>query len=256
MVAEQPPLSVWKAPEAAEGATVVEEPAKREPTALEKFAGENWKNLPARIAGAASSGKPEDVVDIIRNLPKDPENPKKTKYPDLQAALKELGRTDIQDAFDKMFNEYLHKNNGFLSFVRGRKNYSNIGYDAYRLSADSTQDQRTYVAEAVQEFVMDMTARKDDSRFALLKDDVKLLTGTVLGLKTDRLIKDGMPDMRTIAAVALVARRMANPNELVGAWADRLGVKVATPVPGQPAQQAKPPEEKESDRGRTIRIPL
>ncbi|MDD5172266.1 MAG: SGNH/GDSL hydrolase family protein [Candidatus ainarchaeum sp.] len=211
-------------------------PLRKAPqTELEKFADANWKDLPTRIYGAARGGKPEEVMAIARTLPKD--------YATLPLALNELGRTDITDAFDMMFNDYLHQDKAFLDFASGRKNYAALANPAVRLSPSSNAAERRFAAEAVQDFIRYIAERTDDPAYAKFKEDIRVLSKAVLGLKGDELVKDGIPDLRTIAAVAVYTWRKAHMEAAAGEWTKKIP-NVTIP---QGAQQPAP-EQKKKER--------
>lgn len=209
--AVEPPATAVTQPVTTQPSAVTAQP-EAEPTPLEQFAGENWVELAQLLFTGVREGDVMGLITLVSTLPEDQFS--------LESALDALGRTDLKDAFDRIFNEYVHSNNDFLSFVRSRPEYRGIANPTVELSSESSDEDRQLIVRAVKDFV---NTRADADQ--ALKQDLKILYQDVLGGTNDRLDStSGTPDVQTIAALAVLAWRSGNRRAQPGEWARELGV--------------------------------
>jgi lysophospholipase L1-like esterase len=211
-------------------------------TALQDFADQHWRNLTAELYQSTQGGRPAGIVTIMRNLPQG--------HSSLADALRALNRTDIRDAFDRIFNEYLHTNAAFLQFCRtfsvnNENPYEGIARDSTRLSASTSDPDRRRVMRAFAQFI-NQEAQRTGDQYSRLRQDLILLYRQALSMGRDDYDPDGRTDMRLMAAIAVYSWRMANPNAAVGDWAQSLGIRPAQRQDEQrretpPPQPVEPP---------------
>lgn len=234
-------IPVWNAPEVISAEKVAKETAK--PTVLQEFAGKEWSNLVNELFLAVRKGRPQAVGTLMRNLPEG--------YGTIEDALRDLHRPDIVKAFDRIFNEYLHKDDDFLRFVKSKKEFRRIARDATRLGEQSSETDRRLIARAVQSFINFSAQRTDKKWYSSLDDDLNILYKEVLGSKSETLRVDGMVDMRTMAALSVYTWRMKNRDATVGEWAKNIP-NVTLPEKLQVAPGTKDEGPK---RRRVLRLP-
>jgi lysophospholipase L1-like esterase len=213
-------------------------------SALQEFADRNWRNLAAEIYRGVHDGRPAGIITLMRTLP--------SGQSTIEGALGALNRDDIERSYDRIFNDYLHRDPDFLSFVRSRRDYSSLERPSVTLSASSSATDRRLIIRAMQEFVNYTAGRSGEDWFGRLRDDVRFLSQDVLHLGRDDLHVNGLGDMRTLAALAVYSWRKANRSEAVGAWASTLGITPARREPPQAQPQAPPPPETREPQRRRV----
>ena len=182
-------------------------------TALQEFADANWRNLSSELYQSARNGRPAGIVTLMRNLP--------PTHTSLDAALRDLHRTDINDAFDRIFNDYLHSDSGFLQFCRGRQEFQGIAREATRLSSSTTAQDRRMVLRAIGQYLNNEAQRSGDV-YDRLRQDLAMLYRQVFSMGRDDYDATGVSDMRLMAAIAVYSWRMANQAATVGDWAQSI----------------------------------
>ncbi|MEW6035266.1 MAG: GDSL-type esterase/lipase family protein, partial [Candidatus Micrarchaeota archaeon] len=226
----------------------------RQPTAtqarseLQDYADRNWRNLSTELSNAARQGRPEAIITLSRNLPQGQAS--------LEAALTALNRDDIARAYDRVFNDYFHRDRDFLDFCRTRTEYQSIALESVTMSAQRTPAERRAVVRAMQEFINYQAGRSGDEYYTRLRDDLRLLYRDGLRLTGDSqqsLHIDGMEDVRTLAAIGVYSWRKANRSAQVGAWGQSLGIGTQR-TEAQPAQPAQPtqPEPRPGEQRRRV----
>lgn len=215
---KQEQIPGWKAPKVAapvETAPVPATPTEKpkELTELEKFAEAKWKNLPTMLGNTAGAGNPQEFFKITRNVPE--------TYT-FESAIAELGRqSDINRAFDVLFNDYLHKqdkNNPFLAFVSSKPEYAGLARPAVVLNENSKPSDRALAAKAVQAFVNFTAGRTDQPWSKNLTQDLALLY-SYLGTDITKISIDGRDDMRTVLAAAVTLWRLGHKTSPPCDWA-------------------------------------
>ncbi len=203
-------------------------------TPLEEFAKKNWSNLPTELFTHAKDGNPAGVLLLMRNLPQGQSS--------LESALHTLNRDgDIQKAFERIFNDYLHGNSAFVTFCTGRQNYTSIARPSIRLSDSSTPSDRRLIASAVQDFInysineLAKRAGSDFEAYRMFQQDMKFLLNNLLNIQRSDLPSDGKGDMKLIASIAAYSWRMRNPHGDPAQWARVLGVEM--PKKEQPVDE-------------------
>jgi len=241
---QAPPVTPLQAPE-----PQAEQPVEmgprwvHEPTELEQFAQDNWTDLASRIAEAVQEGQPATVVTIMRDLPQDALT--------LEDALTRLNRNDIQQAFDIIFNDYLHADREslsreFLRFLRSRDEYEGIASPSFRLTESSSAEDRALVVKALQEFLNSRRAANDK-----LSQDLDLLFTQVFPGTGTELETDGELDMRTLAALSIYVWRSTYPEAVVGEWGRSIGIN---PPQAEPVTPPTTQQQGDTERGRPLRV--
>jgi hypothetical protein len=238
-------ISVWQAPaqrEATPAAVPAATPSQPTRTPLQEFAHRNWSNLTTEMYSATHEGRPQALITLMRNLPEGQSSFERT--------LRSLGRDDVPRTFDRLFNNYLHRDRAFLAFARSRSAYTGVARASTELSASSSAADRRLVTRAVQDFINFTAGRSDEPWCSRLSQDLRMLYRQVLRppIRRDNLQVNGTADMRTISALAVYTWRKANRTSAVGHWARSLGV---TP-PQQETAPARP--RREGERRRVIRF--
>jgi lysophospholipase L1-like esterase len=212
-------------------------------TALQDFADRNWRNLPAELYRHAQGGNPAGLITLSRNLPAGESS--------FEGALRTLSRDDIPRAFDRLFNDYLHRDRDFLEFCRGNSEYQGVANESVTMSAERSATERRLVVRAIQAYINYCATRTGEDWYARLRDDLRMMNRDVLGITRDNLDVNGLEDVRTLAAVAVFSWRKAHRSEAVGAWASTLGITPSVTAPAQPAVPTTPPAQ-EGQRRRVI----
>lgn len=188
---------------------------------IEEFAKKNWKKLPTVLYDAAKGGKPADIVKLTRNLPEGRAS--------LAEALQELERNDISLAFNKIFNEFLYNDDAFRAWADSLPERRGLVQRGVMLRQKDDPEKRERFVKAVQEFV-NFTAKRTDRQWCKkLGGDLMTLYNDVLELNKDELEVNGVIDMRTITALAVLTWRMKNIGQPEGYWARSLGIKKEKP---------------------------
>jgi lysophospholipase L1-like esterase len=198
-------------------------------TALQDFADQHWRNLTAELYQSTQGGRPAGIVTIMRNLPQG--------HASVEDALRVLNRTDVRDAFDRIFNEYLHTNRDFLEFCRGRDDFQGVARESTRLSGTTSDTDRRRVMRALAHFI-NHEAQRTGETYTRLRQDLALLYRQGFSMGRDDYDPDGRTDMRLMAAIAVYSWRIANPTAAVGDWAQSLGIR---PQTREPQRQEPPP---------------
>ncbi|MBD3210882.1 hypothetical protein GF318_05885 [Candidatus Micrarchaeota archaeon] len=238
-------ISVWRAPsvretEEGEREQPEEQEEEAEQTPLQQFAAREWTNLPAELYRSARQGRPEAVGTLLRNLP--------DGYDSIEDALQELNRTDVRDAFDRIFNEFLHHDRAFRAFCQSSPSYRRVAHARVHLDSDSPPGSRRLVARAVQAFINFSAARTDEEWCGRLNQDLNILYRNVLGTQDTSIGVDGVADMRTIAALSVYTWRRTHHNAAVGEWARNI------PRVTIPEEPVTAPTERREDRGGRRRV--
>jgi lysophospholipase L1-like esterase len=209
-------------------------------SALQDFADANWRNLTAELYQNTQGGRPAGIVTLMRNLPQGQAS--------LDDALRALNRTDIRDAFDRVFNEYVHTNTAFLEFCRNNDDFRGVARESTRLSASTSESDRRVVMRAMARFLNQEAQRTGDT-YTRLRQDLTMLYRQAFSMGRDDYDPTGVTDIRLMAALAVYSWRMANPNATVGDWAQTLGIRPQAPQ----QRQEPPPQPVEPQPGTTRR---
>jgi hypothetical protein len=222
--AENEKMDVWSAPKIIvpqeEKPAEQKTEAPKEKTPLEKYADQKWKNLKNDLSSNAARGNAEAMARLYKT-----EVPGKIS---IEAALKQLGRDDMDRAVDQVFNEYFKKSKPFMDFCLGNDQYKGIARKiATSMSPNTDPGARRIIINAMEAFINEEASRKSAKWYERLKDDLKILYSGVLGSPSDKLGLTGVPDMRLLSAIAVYTWREKNREAPVGAFAAKIeGVKV------------------------------
>ncbi|HSB47403.1 MAG TPA: GDSL-type esterase/lipase family protein [Candidatus Bilamarchaeum sp.] len=197
-------------------------------SALQDFADRNWRNLATELYQNVQGGRPAGIVTIMRNLPQG--------YSSIEDALRALNRTDIRDAFDRVFNDYLHSNTAFLQFCRDNSDFTGVARESTRLSGTTSEADRRVVMRAMARFINQEAQRSGDV-YTRLRQDLALLYRQGFSMGRDDYDPTGVTDPRLLAAMAVYSWRMANPNANVGDWGQSINIRPQAP----PQQRQEPP---------------
>ena len=209
--------------------------AKAGESLLEKYAKKYWKKLDEKIFTAVGSGRPGDLVGPIRKFSKMkvrrslPSN-KQT----IEGALEELGRTDVEDAFIKIYNEVLlAPGSEFREFLRTTVVREFRGLAAVKISKTTSSRDMRRVVRAVQTYINE-TAKGNEQWQKTYKEELRELNRTLLPRDKSKQARDdvhvsGEIDLRTLSALALLRYRRKNVNAPKLGWARNMpGVTVDT----------------------------
>lgn len=208
-------------------------------SALQEFAGRNWGNLTAELYNHAQRGNPAGLITLVRNLPAG-----ETSF---ERSLQTLRRDDVPRAFDRVFNDFLHRDRDFLEFCRTwregeRAPYEGVGLPSVTMNANTSAADRRLIMRAIQQYLNYMAGRTGQEWYGRLREDFGLMYREVLGTGRDTLDINGLEDVRTLAAIAVLSWRKAHQSEPVGAWGASLNITPRTP-PQQQTPTAPPPQE-------------
>ena len=176
---------------------------------VELYANKHWQDLPKTMMAAVTSGDPKALI-FLRSRFLRAKWGKEKKLTDslspalrtFEGALKYLGRDDIPRTVDRVYNEYLAKDKGFVEFMKGNDRYKK--YAGVTLSPETDSVARARVVEAMQAYLREVTQTNP-----LFKEDMEILARQIF--KSRRLDVDGRTeDMHLIAAVALYGWRQKN----------------------------------------------
>jgi hypothetical protein len=239
-------ISAWSAPTVRSATGTAAAPADPQ-AALRAFAQREWANLATELYNAARSGRPAAIGTLMRNLPQGQTS--------LESALTSLRRTDIRQAFDRMFNDFLHSDAGFRAFCEGRREFRRVAGArgrATRLRSRSSAADRALIARAVQSFVNFTAGRSDGEQYSRLNRDLRILYRQVLSIERDDLDVNGTMDLRTLAAMSVLTWRRGNQTAAVGHWARSIP-NVTIPSATTPSTTPAVPESGQEGRRRVIR---
>ncbi|MEW6722303.1 MAG: GDSL-type esterase/lipase family protein [Candidatus Micrarchaeota archaeon] len=215
-------------------------------SALQDFADRNWPNLARELFTNAQSGNPAGIITLSRQLPEG--------QPSLEAALRALGRDDMERVFDRVFNEVMHRDPDFIAWCRGHRDYGPVARESIALTPSSSPTDRRLMIRAMQEYLNHVATSTGQEWYGRFRDDLRLLNREALRLSRDDVMIEPLSDIKTLAAIALYSWRKANQTADVGAWGASLNIRArrseTQPVQPPPQQVQPPPGEQ---RRRVIR---
>lgn len=236
--------------------TAETQPAEPQRNALEEHAHRHWQNLQAELEGAMRSGRPQAVVTIIQSIPQEAAalvTAGGSNMNILERALLQLNRSDLNNAFDNLFNTVLHNRSGtlgreFMAWCESREEFRGVARASVRLTAQSSAADRRVVVRAVQSYLNHIAGSTGDvqQRYG---QDLDLLMRQVFHASGNRLDINGRVDPQTVAAMSLFSWRMSNRSRPVGHWARGL-TGVQQPAQTQPATPQTRPDD--SSRRRVL----